>query len=99
LVVAGTDSPHGINLHGELRAYVLAGMSPYDALKTATVNAAQALGFAGGTIEAGKLADLVLVEGNPLANIAHAHPLQRVIANGRVYALHELIHGPAPAEP
>jgi len=97
LIVAGTDSPNGINLHGELMAYVMAGMSTYEALKTATVNPAQALGFAGGTIEAGQLADLVLVDGNPLVNIANAHKVQRVIANGRVYELHELVHGPAPA--
>src|SRR5205085_5973974 len=96
LVDAGTDSPNGINLHGELRAYVMAGMSNYDALKTATVHPAQALGFAGGTIEVGKLADLVMVEGNPLANIANAHHVRRVIANGRVYELHELVHGPTP---
>jgi imidazolonepropionase-like amidohydrolase len=96
LVVAGTDSPNGINLHGELRAYVMAGMSNYEALKTATVNPAQALGFDGGTIEAGKLADLVMVDGNPLVNIANAYKVQRVIANGRVYELHELVHGPTP---
>jgi len=87
LVVAGTDSPNGINLHGELRAYVMAGMSNYEALRTATVHPAQALGLNGGTIEAGKLADLVLVDGNPLAHIA----------NGRVYEVHELVNGPAPS--
>jgi len=97
LIVAGTDTPNGINLHGELTAYVMAGMSNYEALKAATVNPAQALGFAGGTIEAGKLADLVLVDGDPLANIANAHKVKRVIANGRLYELHELINGPSPA--
>src|SRR6266849_5748775 len=97
LIVAGTDSPNGINLHGELTAYVMAGMSNYEALKTATVNPAQALGFAGGTIEAGKLADLVMVDSDPLANIANAFKVKRVIANGRVYELHELINGPSSA--
>ena len=97
LVVAGTDTPNGLNLHGELMAYVMAGMSNYEALKTATVHPAQALGFAGGTIEAGKLADLVIVDGNPLANLANAYKVQYVIANGRVYELHELINGPSAA--
>ena len=97
LVVAGTDTPNGINLHGELTAYVMAGMSNYEALQTATVNPAQALGLDGGTIEAGKLADLVMVDGDPLANIANAHKVKRVIANGRLYELHELVNGPSPA--
>ena len=45
LVVAGTDTPNAINLHGELMAYTMAGMSPFDALKAATVNPAKALGY------------------------------------------------------
>ncbi len=91
LVVAGTDTPNAINLHGELMAYTMAGMSAYDALKTATVNPARALVLDAGTVEAGKLADLVFVEGDPLANIANAHKVRRVIANGRRYELRDLI--------
>ena len=41
LVVAGTDTPNAVNLHGELMAYTMAGMTAYDALKAATVNPAQ----------------------------------------------------------
>ena len=45
LIVAGTDTPNAINLHGELMAYTMAGMPAFDALKTATVNPAKALGL------------------------------------------------------
>jgi imidazolonepropionase-like amidohydrolase len=93
LVVAGTDTPNAINLHGELLAYTVAGMTPYEALKTATVNPAQALLLDAGTIEAGKLADIVIVEGNPLEDVANAHKVKRVIANGRVYELADLVNG------
>jgi hypothetical protein len=92
VIVAGTDTPNGINLHGELMAYTMAGMSNYDALKAATVNPAKALGLDAGTIEAGKLADLIMVDGDPLANIANAHKVKRVIANGRLYEMDQLLN-------
>ena len=60
----------------------MAGMSNFDALKAATVNPAKALGLDAGTIEPGKLADLVVVDGNPLVDIANTHKVKRVIANG-----------------
>ena len=95
LIVAGTDTPNAINLHGELMAYTQAGMTPYEALKAATVNPAQALGLDAGTIDAGKLADLVFVDGDPLVNIANAHKVRRVIANGRLYELSDLVRASA----
>jgi Amidohydrolase family len=91
LIVAGTDTPNGFNLHGELEGYVMAGMTPYQALRTATVNSSKALGLDAGSIEAGKLADLVIVEGNPLEDIANAHHVRRVIANGRVFDIDDLL--------
>jgi imidazolonepropionase-like amidohydrolase len=91
LIVAGTDTPNAINLHGEIAAYVAAGMTPFEALKAATVNPAKALVLDAGTIEAGKLADLVIVDGDPLLNIANAHKVRRVIANGRVYEMEQLL--------
>jgi imidazolonepropionase-like amidohydrolase len=93
LVVAGTDGPNAINLHGELMAYTLAGMSNFDALKAATVNPARALALDAGTIEAGKLADLVIVDGDPLSRIGDTRKVKRVIANGRLYELSQLING------
>ena len=85
LVVAGTDTPNAINIHGELMSYTMAGMSAFDALKTATVNPAKALNLEAGTIEPGKLADLIAIEGDPLADISSTYKVRKVIANGRVY--------------
>jgi Tol biopolymer transport system component len=96
LVVAGTDTPNAVNLHGELMAYTMAGMSPYDALKTATVNPAKALALNAGTIEAGKLADLIVIDGDPLADISNTRKIRRVIANGRVFDVSELVTAAAP---
>jgi Tol biopolymer transport system component/imidazolonepropionase-like amidohydrolase len=97
VIVAGTDTPNGINLHGELAAYVKAGMTPFEALKAATVNPAKALALDAGTIEPGKLADLLVVDGDPLADITTTRRVRRVIANGRVYEMNQLINvRPAP---
>jgi Tol biopolymer transport system component/imidazolonepropionase-like amidohydrolase len=90
-VVAGTDTPNGFNLHGELNTYVKAGMTPYEALRAATVTPAEALNLDAGAIAVGKLADIVLVDGNPLQDIGAALNVKRVIANGRSYTIEELL--------
>jgi Tol biopolymer transport system component len=95
LVVAGTDTPNAINLHGELMSYVMAGMTTYDAIRAATVNPARALSLDAGTIEPGKLADLIAVEGDPLADIAALHHVKHVVANGRAYDVADLVSGAA----
>jgi imidazolonepropionase-like amidohydrolase len=66
-------------------------MPAFDALKTATVNPAHALGYNGGTIEPGKLADLIAIDGNPLENISSTYKVRKVVANGRAYDVAELV--------
>jgi Tol biopolymer transport system component/imidazolonepropionase-like amidohydrolase len=94
-IVAGTDVPEGMYLHSELVSYVAFGMSPYEALQSATVTPAEILDLDAGMIAPGKLADIVLVEGNPLENIADAQKVKRVIANGRMFTLEDLLSGKA----
>ena len=96
-IVAGTDTPNGFNLHGELMSYVMAGMTPYQALRAATVTPAEALGIDAGSIEVGKLADLVIVDGNPLQDISATVNVRQVIANGRPYTMDELLTGQTSA--
>ncbi|HEY1910508.1 MAG TPA: amidohydrolase family protein [Vicinamibacterales bacterium] len=96
-IVAGTDSPivpYGLGLHVELEAYVHAGLTPYQALMTATVNAAQALGLADeiGTIETGKRADLTFLGSDPLLDIRNTRDVRRVMKGGRIYTVAELLH-------
>jgi Tol biopolymer transport system component len=95
MVLAGTDSPIdnvATALHLNLRAQVKYGLKPWEALQSATLLPAQAFGLSAdlGTIEAGKLADLVLVSGNPLENIDDAANVQLVIKGGQVYTIPEL---------
>lgn len=98
LVVAGTDAPiipQGFGLHVELENYQDAGLQPIDVLRTATINNAKALNAQDdlGTIEVGKLADLVIVEANPLEDIRNARKTRMVIKNGEVFELERLIKG------
>ena len=83
----GTDAgvyPHGENAK-EFAVYVKMGMSPLDALKTATVNAAEVLGKTDrGVIAEGKLADLVAVPGNPLSDITATERVSWVMQGGKV---------------
>jgi len=97
-VAAGTDAPNipqGLGIHTEMALYVRGGLTPREALITATIAAAQALGAQAdlGTIEAGKLADLVVVGGDPLADIGNARDIRTVIKNGRVLRMSELLSG------
>jgi imidazolonepropionase-like amidohydrolase len=92
-VVAGTDTPNAANVQAELMAYVGAGMTPFQALKTATVNSAQALRLNVGTVEPGRLADLSIVQGNPLQDISATYRVVQVVANGRLFTRQALVGG------
>lgn len=85
--------PAGIGLHAELRAMIAAGLRPAQALRAAGVNAAAALGVDPmlGRIAVGAAADLVFVDGDPLADIADAAKVVAVVRNGRFYSVAGLI--------
>jgi hypothetical protein len=76
----------GLLLHDELALFVQSGLSSFEALKTATVNPARFMRREKdlGTIEIGKLADLVLLDANPLMNISNTRKINAVIVNGRL---------------
>jgi imidazolonepropionase-like amidohydrolase len=77
----------GLSLHEELVLLVEAGLTPLEALRTATLNPARVLGVADslGSIEVGKVADLVLLDANPVANIRNTQRIRAVVTNGRLY--------------
>ena len=88
LVVAGTDKGvPGFSLPRELELYVAGGMTPLQAIRTATSMPARAMKLDKdvGTIETGKRADLLVLTGDPLASISNIRSLRWVVANGRLY--------------
>ncbi|WP_246096784.1 amidohydrolase family protein [Streptomyces botrytidirepellens] len=95
-VGVGTDSPlvpPGIYYHLNLQAMVRYGASPLQALRAATLTGARTLGLSAhlGTVEPGKLADLVLVEGDPLRDITAAAAVRQVVVGGVVHSVDDLV--------
>jgi len=96
--LAGTDTPAGVDvlpgfsLHQELQRFVDAGFTPMEALQTATINPAKFLGRQAefGTVEKGRIADLVLLDADPTSDIRNTRKIAAVVANGRYYPREKL---------
>jgi imidazolonepropionase-like amidohydrolase len=94
--MAGTDLPYpplpGWSLHDEMELLVRGGLSPLEALQAATLNPARFLGKIQqfGTVEQGKVADLVLLDSNPLADIENVRKIRAVVVNGKYLGREEL---------
>jgi len=92
-ITLGTDHPSwgeffsGFGVHREMHALNLSGIPAADVLRIATINGARALGVADrlGTLETGKLADLVILGGDPIADIRNTRRVHTVVKNGVVY--------------
>ncbi|MEK6769276.1 MAG: amidohydrolase family protein, partial [Gemmatimonadota bacterium] len=89
-ILLGSDAPQvmnvpGFSIHRERRSYVAAGLTPYQALETGTRNVARFFGAERefGTVEAGKRADLVLLDADPLADIGNFRRQAGVMVGGR----------------
>jgi imidazolonepropionase-like amidohydrolase len=87
-IIAGTDQAvPGHSLHRELELYVEAGFTPMEAIQAATLVPARVMGLDQevGTIQAGKRADIIVIDGNPLTAISNTRNVEFTIANGRMY--------------
>ncbi|MEV6611093.1 amidohydrolase family protein [Kutzneria sp. NPDC051319] len=93
-IVTGTDSPidhTAVSTHMNLRAMVKYGLTPFEALVTATRNAGELLGEPLGRIAPGMYADLSIVGGDPLADIKQAANVRSVVSNGRLFTVDDLL--------
>jgi imidazolonepropionase-like amidohydrolase len=96
--MAGTDTAAGVHvfpgfsLHEEMALFVQAGLTPMEALQTATRNPAQFMGRLAdmGTVEKGKIADLVLLDANPLDDIHNTRKIRAVVQGGHYFSRTDL---------
>lgn len=99
LITLGTDHPSwgeyfsGFGVHREMDALHRSGIPTHDVLRIATINGARALGVDDvlGTLEPGKLADLVIMSGNPLVDIQNTRNVRTVLKNGEIYDAREVL--------
>ena len=100
----GHGQREGLATHWEMWSFARGGMSSMQALSAATINPATYMGMEQdlGSIEAGKLADLVIMDANPLTNIRNTDKVRQVVLNGRVYeaaTLQEVVTGEQQLQP
>ena len=94
-LLLGSDAPQvfnvpGFSLHRELQNLVVAGLTPYEALRTGTSNVARFLGTNTGIVAEGRDADLVLLDANPLEDIANTRRVHGVVLRGVWWSAYEL---------
>jgi imidazolonepropionase-like amidohydrolase len=95
-IALGTDAGNPLTLHGasvfmELEAMQASGLAPRDVLAAATANAARALGLdSAGTVAPGSVADLVVLDADPLVDIRNVRDIALVVRRGEIYTRHEL---------
>lgn len=92
LGVGGHGELQGLGYHWEMWSYAMGGMSPAEILRAATIDGAHILGAPEdlGSIEVGKLADMVILNSNPLDDIRHTEDIDQVIQNGRLFEANTL---------
>ena len=85
--VGGHGELQGLGYHWEMWTYEMGGMTPVEVLRAATIDGARIIGVEQdlGSIEAGKLADMVILDANPLETIRNANKIDRVVKDGRLY--------------
>ena len=101
--VGAHGQQQGLGVHWELWSFVRGGMTPLEALRRGTVDPAAIYGFSDiGTLEPGKLADLVVLDANPLEDIRNSDHISKVMLNGRLYdaaTLNEEVTGSRRRQP
>jgi len=93
-VITGTDSPidhTAVSTHMNLRAMVIFGLTPYEALSTATRVPGEFLQEPIGQIKRGMYADITVLGGDPLADINQAANVQQVVVNGELHTVDDLL--------